>query len=80
MGKLDALSRRLDHGDGKRDNADVVFLKPELFIIRALEGIKVEGEEKEILRDIQRLMQKEEKKDVMVKVAEMIGKVKERLV
>jgi hypothetical protein len=77
MGKLDALSQRLDHGDGKRDNADVVLLKPELFVIRALEGIKVEGEEKEILRDIQRLMQKEEKKDVMVKAAEMIGKVKE---
>ena len=54
MGKPDALSRRSDHGDGKQDNEDIVLLKPELFAIRALEGLTVEGEEKEIVREIRK--------------------------
>jgi hypothetical protein len=39
MGKPDALSRCPDHGDGAKDNADIVLLKLELFAIRALEGV-----------------------------------------
>jgi hypothetical protein len=54
MGKPDALSRRSDHGDGKQDNSDIVLLKPDLFTIRALEGLTVEGEEKEIVKEIRR--------------------------
>jgi hypothetical protein len=54
MGKPDALSQRSDHGDGKQDNENVVLLKPELFPIRALEGLTVEGEEKDIVREIQK--------------------------
>jgi len=33
MGKLDALSRRPDHGKGTSDNKDVVLLRPELLAI-----------------------------------------------
>ena len=54
MGRPDALSRRLDHSDGKQDNESIVLLKPELFTIRALEGLVVEGEEKDIVREIQK--------------------------
>jgi hypothetical protein len=54
MGKPDALSRRSDYGDGKQDNENVVLLKPELFAIRALEGLTVEGEEKDIVKEIRK--------------------------
>lgn len=54
MGKPDALSRRADHGTGSGDNDNMVLLKPELFAVRALEGIALEGEEREILRDIRK--------------------------
>jgi len=33
MGKLDALSWRLDHGNGAFDNEDVVLLRPELIAV-----------------------------------------------
>jgi hypothetical protein len=54
MGKPDTLSRQPDHGNGNGDNNDVVLLKPELFAIQALEGLVVEGEEKEIVQEIWR--------------------------
>jgi hypothetical protein len=41
-------------GDGKQDNENIVLLKPELFAIRALEGLTVEGEEKDIVREIRK--------------------------
>jgi len=43
MGKLDVLSRRLDHGKGTSDNKDMVLLRPELLAIQALEGVQLEG-------------------------------------
>ena len=52
MGKPDALSQRLDHGKGASDNEDVVLLQPELLAIRALEGVQMEGLERDILREI----------------------------
>ena len=54
MGKPDALSRRSDHGDRKKDNSDMVLLKLDFFVVRALEGLSVEGEEKEIVKEIWR--------------------------
>jgi len=45
MEKPDALSRRLDHGNGASDNEDVVFLRPELIAVWALEGLHLEGPE-----------------------------------
>uniref|UniRef100_A0A0W0F4H4 RNA-directed DNA polymerase n=1 Tax=Moniliophthora roreri TaxID=221103 RepID=A0A0W0F4H4_MONRR len=52
MGKRDALSRRADYGKSEHDNEDIVLLDPKLFHIHALEAIKVEGEERDILCDI----------------------------
>jgi hypothetical protein len=52
MGKPDTLSQCADHGDGSGDNKDITLLRPELFVICALEGLTVEGEEQDILQDI----------------------------
>ena len=52
MGKCDALSRRPDHGSGSADNENIVLLDADLFAIRALEGLSVEGEEKEVLKEV----------------------------
>jgi hypothetical protein len=49
MGKPDALSRQADHGDRSGDNKDITLLRPELFVICALKGLTVEGEEQDIL-------------------------------
>jgi hypothetical protein len=42
-----------DHGDGSRDNADLILLKLKLFTIRALEGVAFEGAEQDVLKKIQ---------------------------
>ena len=52
MGKADALSRRADHGTGAGDNDNIVLLRPDVFAVRAMEGVTFEGEEREVVRDI----------------------------
>ena len=52
MGKCDALSRRADHGGGDYDNCNTTLLRPEFFVVRALEGIMVEGSEQDILKEV----------------------------
>jgi hypothetical protein len=54
MGKSDALSRRVDHGSGSDDNRDITLLTPNFFAVRALEGVQVEGQERELLKLIRR--------------------------
>jgi len=54
MGKLDALSRRADHGNGASDNEDVVLLRPEFLAVHALEGVELTGVEQKILSDIRK--------------------------
>jgi hypothetical protein len=49
MGKPDALSRRADHGSGQGDNDNLTLLAPELFWIHALAGVRLEGNERNIL-------------------------------
>ena len=80
MGKPDALSRRADHGSGTDDNDNIVLLKSELFAIRATEGITVEGEEVEILRDIRRGNREGQFDDSVAKAAAALkaGKSKSR--
>jgi hypothetical protein len=58
MGKSDALSCHSDHGSGSGDNSDMVLLRPELFIIRALEGLTLVGEERGILREVRKAFRK----------------------
>jgi len=54
MGKLDALSRRADHGNGASNNENVVLLRPEFLAVCALEGVELTGVEQKILSDIRR--------------------------
>src|SRR5277367_19386 len=67
MGKPDALSRRPDHGSGSKDNEDVVLLTPDLFAVRALEGVELVGEEGDILKDIRREAEDGEKEGAVAK-------------
>ena len=52
MGKPDVLSQRLDHGKEASDNKDIVLLRPELIAVQALEGLHLEGPERDMLREI----------------------------
>jgi hypothetical protein len=54
MGKPDTLSRWADHGSGQGDNDNLTLLAPELFRIHALAGVRLEGNERNILREVQR--------------------------
>jgi hypothetical protein len=49
MGKPDALSRRADHRSGQGDNNNLTLLTLELFHIHALAGVRLEGDERNIL-------------------------------
>ncbi|KAG5722774.1 hypothetical protein E4T56_gene7985 [Termitomyces sp. T112] len=69
MGKPDALSRQADHGTGAGDNYNIVLLKPELFAIHALEGIVAQGDEANILRDIQQGNQEGAQEDAVAQAA-----------
>jgi len=53
MGKCDALSQRADHGTGIDDNRNLTLLRPEFFVIRALQGVTFEGAERDIAHKIQ---------------------------
>src|SRR5215469_8845125 len=76
MGKVDALSRRADHGKGSDDNENMVLLKPEFFEIRALGGWQTEGEEKTILNEIEEGVSKEKFEDFVAKAAIELKKSK----
>jgi len=52
MGKLDALSRRADHGNGASDNENIVLLRPKFLVVCALEGVELTGIEQKILSNI----------------------------
>jgi hypothetical protein len=49
MGKPDALSRPADHRSRQGDNDNLILLVPELFQIHVLAGIRLEGNEHNIL-------------------------------
>jgi hypothetical protein len=69
MGHPDALSCHPDHGAGS-ENSDVTLLRPELFRIRAMEGIVVDGPEIPLLRDVRKVFATEpELEDPAVLVA-----------
>ena len=80
MGKSDALSRRADHGSGSADNSNITLLTPGFFAIRALEGLEVVGEERDILRDIRKGTRDGEKEDAVAKVAKELKDVRGRTI
>src|SRR6202522_1204988 len=80
MGKSDALSRRADHGSGTHDNEDIVLLTPDLFAVRALEGLELIGEEKEILKEIRKETESGEKEEAVAKAVKELRKTSVRSV
>jgi hypothetical protein len=54
MGKCDALSQQADHNDKNNDNRNTMLLRPEFFVVHALEGITVEGSEWDILKEVRK--------------------------
>jgi len=69
MGKMDALSRRSNHGTGSEDNDNMVLLTPNFFAVRALEGLEAAGEEWGILKDIQNGTRDGEKEEPVARAA-----------
>jgi hypothetical protein len=78
MGKPDALSRRADHGSGQGDNNNLTLLTPELFRIHALAGISLEGNERNILREVRRSLKDNMQEELVVKAARELRKDKSR--
>ena len=74
MGKSDALSHRSDHGSGMDDNRDLTLLTLNLFAIRALEGLQLVGEEKNILKEIRHGMDRKDQEEVVVKAVKELKK------
>jgi Integrase zinc binding domain len=74
MGKSNALSYQADHGSSANDNEDIILLTPDLFAIRALEGLELVGEE-EILREIRREMESGGKEEAVAKAVEELQKM-----
>jgi hypothetical protein len=72
MSPPDTLSRRPDHGNGSGDNNNITLLKPELFTIRALEGITVEGEEWDILQEVRQRNHTGEQEDLVAAAAKAL--------
>ena len=52
IGKSDTLSCRSDHRLGTDDNQNLTLLTPNLFVVRALEGLQLIREERDILKEI----------------------------
>jgi hypothetical protein len=78
MGKPDALSRWADHRSGQGDNNNLTLLAPELFRIHALAGIRLEGEERNILREVRRSLKVDDQEESVAKAARELRKDKGR--
>jgi hypothetical protein len=53
MGKPYTLSRQADHSLGQGDNNNLTILSQEFFQIHALSGVRLKGDEKNILQEVQ---------------------------
>jgi len=69
MGKPDALSRRADHGNRALDNGNIVLLRPEFLVVRALEGVELTGIEQKILSDIRKGNRNRDQEEPIAKAA-----------
>jgi hypothetical protein len=78
MGKPDALSRRVDHGSGQGDNNNLTLLAPELFRIHTLAGVRLEGDERNILREVRRSLKDDVQEESVAKAARELRKDKSR--
>jgi len=70
MGKLDALSRRANHGNEASNNDNVVLLQPEFLAVCALEGVELTGMEQKILSNICKGNQNGDQEEPIAKAAQ----------
>jgi len=80
MGKPNALSQRPDHSNRASYNKDVVLLRPELLAIQALEGVQLEGPEKDILREIRQGNQKGDQEEPVAKAVKELWQASSKTV
>jgi hypothetical protein len=78
MGKPDALSRQADHRSGQGDNNNLTLLALELFRIHALAGVRLEGDERNILREVRRSLKDDVQEESGAKAARELQKDKSR--
>jgi hypothetical protein len=78
MGKPDALSRRADHRSRQGDNNSLMLLAPELFWIHALAGVRLEGDERNILQEVRHSLKDDIQEELVVKAARELWKDKGR--
>jgi hypothetical protein len=76
MGKPDALSRQADHGSRQGDNDNLTLLAPELFQIHALAGVRLEGNEHNILQEVQCSLRDNVQEESVVKASRELRKDK----
>jgi Integrase zinc binding domain len=80
MGKSDALSWRLDHSPGAKNNDNMVLLTPNFLAISALEGLVMLSEERDILKEIQWQTRDGSQEEVVVKAIKELMKSSTRSV
>jgi hypothetical protein len=78
MGKPDTLSRQADHSSGQGDNDNLMLLAPELFQIHAFAGVRLEGDERNILREVRRSLKDDMQEESVAKAARELQKDKGR--
>jgi hypothetical protein len=78
MGNPDALSRWADHRSRQGDNDNLMLLTPELFRIHALAGVRLEGDERNIPREVQHSPKDDMQEESVVKAARELQKDKGR--
>jgi hypothetical protein len=78
MGKPDTLSRWADHGSRQGDNDNLTLLAPELFRIHVLAGVRLEGDECNILREVWHSLKDDMQEESVVKAARKLWKDKGR--
>jgi len=69
MGKPDTLSRRADHENGALDNENIVLLRLEFLVVRALEGVELTGVEQKILSNIRKGKRNGDQEEPIAKAA-----------
>jgi hypothetical protein len=78
MGKPDALSRQANHRSGRGGSGGLALLAPELFRIHVLAGARFQGEEQNILWEVQRSLKDGVQEESIGQVAREIQKDKGR--
>jgi hypothetical protein len=78
MGKPDTLSRWANHRSRQGDNDNLMLLTLGLFWIHALAGIRLEGNERNILREVRRSLKDDVPEESVAKAAKELQKDKGR--